>query len=174
MIRDVLGVRPTGQGGWKFWVGGWVSNPPPPRTFRGVGMSFGVWVLMGSRPLSLSLNRCCLMTGCPGRQVSLLPIRGGGGGEDAQAPKGSKGTGRDAETKTCKFLACSLARVYPPVRVLCGALVGGWLGWLSNSPSRPPPPPPAPWGGSLGFPQIWGVGPEFCLTTQHLQGGGGV
>ena len=40
------------------------------------------------------------MAGCLGRQVS------GGGGEDAQALKGSGRAGWDVKIKTCKFLSC--------------------------------------------------------------------
>ena len=48
----LISVQPTRRGEgeigwvfWKFWVGGWVSNPPPS---CGAGTFFGVWVLMGS------------------------------------------------------------------------------------------------------------------------------
>ena len=47
------------------------------------------------------------MAGCLGRQVS-PSCSTGGGGEDAQAPKGSKRAGWGLKIKTCKFLS------YPP------------------------------------------------------------
>ena len=67
--------------------------------------------------LSLSmLNWCCLMAGCLGRQVSpSCPTRGGG--EDAQAPKGSKRAWWDIKIKTCKFLSCPPRQGHP--RLVC-------------------------------------------------------
>ena len=50
------------------------------------------------RTILSELNRCCLMAGCLGRQVSpSCPT--GGGGEDAQAPKGSKRAGWGLKNK---------------------------------------------------------------------------
>ena len=52
------------------------------------------------------------MAGCLGRQVSpSCPT--GGGGEDAQAPKGSERAGWDLKIKTCKFLSCPPAWATP-------------------------------------------------------------
>ena len=45
------------------------------------------------------------MAGCLGRQVS-RSCPTGGGGEDAQAPKGSERAGWDLTIKICKFLSC--------------------------------------------------------------------
>ena len=66
-------------GGGCFGNSGWVGVQTAPHPFLGGGMFLGAWVLMGSQPLSSLLSRCCLMAGCLGRQVSLLPIKGGGG-----------------------------------------------------------------------------------------------
>ena len=52
------------------------------------------------------------MAGCLGRQVSpSCPT--GGGGQDAQAPKGSERAGWDLKIKTCKFLSCPPAWANP-------------------------------------------------------------
>ena len=52
------------------------------------------------------------MAGCLGRQVSpSCPTWGGG--EDAQALKGSKSAGWDVKIKTCKFLSCPPAGATP-------------------------------------------------------------
>ena len=56
-----------------------------------------------------------LSDGWAGRHVSLLALKGGGGGaEDAQALKGSQRAGRDVKIKTCKFLSCPPALAIPP------------------------------------------------------------
>ena len=52
------------------------------------------------------------MAGCLGRQVS-RSCPTGGGGEDAQALKGSERAGRDIKIKTCKFLSCPPAWATP-------------------------------------------------------------
>ena len=53
------------------------------------------------------------MAWCVGRQVSPSCPTGGGGGEDAQALKGSERAGWDIKIRTCKFFSCPPAWATP-------------------------------------------------------------
>ena len=135
-------------------MGGWVGVQTPPSPSRGGGTFFDASVLMGSWTVTSFLNRCCLVAGCLGRQVSLLPLRGG--------RRGCLGTQGVQESR----VGCKNKDLYVPllpsrsgVTPCCCVLLWWHAGWVGGWVAVQQPPPPPPWGldnsGSLDFPKIW-------------------